>query len=183
MNERIKQLRKKLGLTLEKFGERIGVSKMTISRIENGVNNVTEQMFKSICREFNVDEEWLRTGASGPDVQFKKQDTFCLEDFLKTRGATDLEIEIIKTYFQLDPEIRDTIINNFANLFNKKIFTTAAPASSTPPEDAHHTAEIPNTSSPDSVSAAEAAYEKSLGIVPSTSSTASSTIKDTENAG
>lgn len=62
MNERIKELRKSLNLTLEKFGERLGVSKVAISKIENGINNVSEQMFKSICREFNVSEEWLRTG-------------------------------------------------------------------------------------------------------------------------
>lgn len=62
MNERIKELRKTLGLTMEKFGCRLGVTKMTISRIENGVNNVTEQMKKSICREFNVDYIWLTTG-------------------------------------------------------------------------------------------------------------------------
>lgn len=60
MNERIRQLRKALSLTLEEFGQRVGVTKQTVSRIENGVNSVTEQMFKSICREFCVSEEWLR---------------------------------------------------------------------------------------------------------------------------
>ena len=62
MNERIKTLRKTLNLTLEQFGERVGVTKMTISRIENGKNNVTEQMCKSVCREFNIREDWLRNG-------------------------------------------------------------------------------------------------------------------------
>ncbi len=62
MNERVREVRKKLGLTLEKFGSQLGVSKVAISRIENGINNVTEQMCKSICREFNVNETWLRTG-------------------------------------------------------------------------------------------------------------------------
>lgn len=62
MNERIKKLRKELGLTLEKFGERLGVGKTAISKLEHGENNVSEQMFKSICREFNVSEEWLRDG-------------------------------------------------------------------------------------------------------------------------
>lgn len=61
MNRRIKELRKKLGLTLEKFGERLGVKKAAVSKWENG-DNITSQMFKSICREFNVNEEWLRTG-------------------------------------------------------------------------------------------------------------------------
>ena len=60
--ERIKEIRKTLGLTLEKFGERIGVTKTAISNIENGNRNVTEHMIKSICREFNVDYIWLTTG-------------------------------------------------------------------------------------------------------------------------
>lgn len=61
-NERIKELRKALGLTQEKFGERVGVKKNTISQIENGVNGVTDQIRLSVCREFNVNEDWLRTG-------------------------------------------------------------------------------------------------------------------------
>ena len=61
-NERVKTIRKTLGLTMEKFGDQLGVSKSTISRIEKGVNGLTEQMSRSICREFDVDEKWLRTG-------------------------------------------------------------------------------------------------------------------------
>lgn len=60
--ERLKNIRKHFNLTMEKFGNRLGVTKMTISRLESGSNNLTEQMTKSICREFNVNEEWLRTG-------------------------------------------------------------------------------------------------------------------------
>lgn len=62
MNERVKQLRKTLDLTMEKFGDRLGVKKNSISQIESGKNSLTEQMIKSICREFDVDEEWLRNG-------------------------------------------------------------------------------------------------------------------------
>lgn len=62
MNERIRELRKSLGLTLEKFGARLGVGKTAINKLESGQNNVTEQMIKSICREFNVDYIWLTTG-------------------------------------------------------------------------------------------------------------------------
>ena len=59
--ERIKEIRKTLGLTLEKFGEKLGVTKTAISRIEKGERGLTEQMTKSICREFNVDYIWLTT--------------------------------------------------------------------------------------------------------------------------
>ena len=60
--ERIREVRKALGLTLEKFGEKIGMKKNSVSQIENGKNSVTEQVIKSICREFNVDYIWLTTG-------------------------------------------------------------------------------------------------------------------------
>ena len=60
--ERIRELRKSLKMTMEQFGEKIGVTKSTISNIENGNRNATEHMVKSICREFNVDYIWLTSG-------------------------------------------------------------------------------------------------------------------------
>ena len=61
-NTRVRELRKSLDLTLEKFGERLGVKKNAISAIENGRNSLTDQMKKAICREFCVDYIWLTTG-------------------------------------------------------------------------------------------------------------------------
>ena len=63
--ERVKEIRKSLGLTLEKFGEKLGVGKTAISNIEKGNRNLTEQMTKSICREYGVDYIWLTTGEGG----------------------------------------------------------------------------------------------------------------------
>lgn len=60
--QRVKELRKELNLTLEKFGKPLGVGKTAISKIENGENSLTDQMIISICREYNANEEWLRTG-------------------------------------------------------------------------------------------------------------------------
>ena len=62
MNERIKELRTALGLSAEKFGAKIGVTRSAISEMELGVCNISEQCVISICREFNVNEEWLRNG-------------------------------------------------------------------------------------------------------------------------
>jgi len=61
-NERIREIRKSLDLTLEKFVERVGVTRASMSNVENGNRNVTEQMRKAICREFGVDYIWLTTG-------------------------------------------------------------------------------------------------------------------------
>lgn len=60
--ERVKEVRKALGLTLEKFGEKLGVKKNAISQIENGRNSLTDQMQKAICREYGVDYIWLTSG-------------------------------------------------------------------------------------------------------------------------
>lgn len=60
--ERVKIIRKEKKLTLEKFGEPLGVGKTAISMIENNVNNLTDQMLMSICRVYDINEEWLRNG-------------------------------------------------------------------------------------------------------------------------
>lgn len=72
LQNRIKALRKELNLTQEKFGERLGMKKNSISQIENGINALTEQLLVSICREFNVNEEWLRTGEGGMFVTLNR---------------------------------------------------------------------------------------------------------------
>ena len=62
MNERIKALRKVLGMSQDIFAEKLGLTKNYISLIENGKRNLSEQSVKVLCREFNVNEEWLRNG-------------------------------------------------------------------------------------------------------------------------
>lgn len=80
MNERTKELRKNLGLTLEEFGKRLGVTKSAISNIENGNRNLTDLMIVSICREFDVSEEWLRFGTG--EMFIPKTINQSLTDFL-----------------------------------------------------------------------------------------------------
>ena len=79
--ERIKVIRKELGLTLEKFGEKLGVTKTTISRIEKGVNNLTDQMARSICREYNVDYDYLMYGEGDMFTDLPKTivDELCMQ--------------------------------------------------------------------------------------------------------
>lgn len=62
INDRIKEVRKAKGLTMEQFGARIGLGKSAVNKIEKGINGTTDQTMQSICREFNVSEVWLRTG-------------------------------------------------------------------------------------------------------------------------
>lgn len=62
MNERIKLIRKSSGLTQTAFGERIGVKGNTVTGWESGIRVPSDAVINLICREFNVDEKWLRTG-------------------------------------------------------------------------------------------------------------------------
>ena len=111
--ERVKEIRKDKELTLEKFGERIGLKKSSLSQIENGVNSLTDTTAKLICKEFNVNEEWL---LYGKEPKYKVIANMSLDDFVKSKGATDLDLKIIKLYLELDPDIRKNLVKHFRNL-------------------------------------------------------------------
>lgn len=132
MNERLKKIRKSLDLTQQEFANRIGIARGNIAAYEVGKNAPSDAVISLICREFNVNENWLRTGAGGPDVQFVNQATFSLDDYVKSKGATDLEIELVKTYFEMDPAIRDSIVEHFMKKFSKGSYGTAVTAPVTP---------------------------------------------------
>lgn len=70
--ERVKAIRTEKKMTMEQFGEKLGVQKSAISKIEKDKVNLTEQMFLLICREFGVNEVWLRTGECGIENMFTK---------------------------------------------------------------------------------------------------------------
>jgi transcriptional regulator with XRE-family HTH domain len=62
LNERLKEVRKSLKLSQDAFADRIGMKGSSVSLLESGQRNITEQVVKSVCREFNVDYLWLTTG-------------------------------------------------------------------------------------------------------------------------
>lgn len=63
MDERLKQLRKELGLTQQEFSDKIGIKRNTFAQYENGRNEPIDAVVRLICSTYNVNEEWLRTGA------------------------------------------------------------------------------------------------------------------------
>lgn len=112
--DRIKKIRNALGLSQSEFGERIGVKKSAISGIETGRQSLASQMSHSVCREFHVSETWLETGEG---EMFVKEDDFSLDQFLKDHDADQLEVQIVKAYFELPADMRRQLIEAFkANL-------------------------------------------------------------------
>lgn len=113
--DRIRNLRKTLNLTMEKFGERLGVSKASISNIENGNRNLTEQMTKSICREFGVDYIWLTTGEG---EMFVETDDDFIERIDRIMAGED---EARKNLFKFMLELSDEDIAALNRLMEKAI--------------------------------------------------------------
>lgn len=103
MNERIKLVRKNEGLTLEKFGERIGITAPSCSNIENGKTNPSDQTIRSICREFNVSEHWLRTGEG--EMYNRLDDDAEFNLIMESIGANDpVIVRILRAYWHLPEE-------------------------------------------------------------------------------
>lgn len=102
MKERIKYIRKEVGLTQVEFGEKIGVKGNTVTGYEKGLRNPTDAVILSICREFNVNENWLRNG-EGPI--YKERDGSFTEMLSDIDDSDDDFIKnIIKIYMELDED-------------------------------------------------------------------------------
>ena len=74
MNERIKSLRKYLNMTQDDFSKQIGLSRNYIAQVEIGTKTPSERTISDICREFDVNEEWLRNGTGEMFVQKSKDE-------------------------------------------------------------------------------------------------------------
>lgn len=119
--ERINEVRKSLGLTLEKFGEKLGVTKTAISRIEKGERGCTEQMTKAICREFSVDYMWLTTGDGEMFVE-SDDDVIEVIDRIMA-GENEFHKNLFKTFARLDEDellALESILDKFIEIRKEK---------------------------------------------------------------
>lgn len=121
MNERLKDLRKTLNLSQDAFGERVGMSGGAISLLEKGKRNVTEQVVKSICREYSVDYMWLTTGDG--EMFVESDDDFMEKIDRIMAGENDARKNMIKTLLNAsdaDIEALDNLIDYYIELRGNK---------------------------------------------------------------
>ena len=104
MNTRLKELRKSLKLTLEEFGNKVGVTKAAISRLERGERAITEQMLISICREFNVNDKWLRTGEGKMFIELPEEDEFMKAAASISKSNDKFAMQMLIEYWKLDDD-------------------------------------------------------------------------------
>lgn len=112
IGDRLKQIRKKAGLTQKDFGEKIALKPTAIGQMETGDRNVTERTIILICSTFNINEDWLRTGEG--DME-NISETFSIDEFAQKRNMSDIDLKIIKAYLELDPDVRKVILSTFKN--------------------------------------------------------------------
>lgn len=121
MNKRIKELRAKENMNQTEFAEKINVGQATISAIEKGTRELTDRVIADICREFNVNEEWLRNGTGEMYREMTKEEETLqhLEKLLKNE-QNQLRKDIIYAIAKLPPEAWDSIENFIYDLTKKK---------------------------------------------------------------
>ena len=123
MNYRIREIRKDNNLTQTEFGERIGVKGNTITGYENGTRIPSDAIILSICREFNVNEDWLRTGQGEKYLRLSRKETVAayVGKILGSK-VTPLEETLIEFMAETSPQEWEElarIINRFTEKMEK----------------------------------------------------------------
>lgn len=104
---RVKKVRLRKGISQEQFGEIIGIKKAAISKIENGENSLSKGNLLAICRQFNVNKEWLINGNGEMFTPKSKEDE--IRNFFENAISSDSDIakiqrKFISTLVSLDEE-------------------------------------------------------------------------------
>ena len=156
INERIRGLRKSLGLTQQEFSSRLGISRNTVATYEVGPSSPSESALTLICKTWNVNPEWLRTGEG--EMYFSSP-MDALKEFARDNGLTKEEAVFLRDFISLPPDMRKAAID-----FTLKVADDIRHLQS---EDRPYT---------------ESDYEKDLGIVVKEESTTSNISEGTETA-
>lgn len=117
INQRIKHLRKDLlKLTQTEFGDKLGLGKAAISKMESNTSTVTEQNKKMICKEFNVSYAWLMEGLG--EVFIETEDLF-IDLLAKEYDLDELQVRLIEKFVKLDQKNREAFMNFLKDVFLK----------------------------------------------------------------
>lgn len=110
MKDRIRAIRKSLDMTQQEFADRLGLKRNSVAGYEIGRSVPMDAVMKSICREFNINEEWLRTGEGEMFLEPQKNDLVSKAAVLL--GQKDPVFEaFVETYSKLDPANRKVLLN------------------------------------------------------------------------
>ena len=114
MNERLKKIRKSLDLTQQEFSSQIGTTANVLTNYETGRRNPSASVINNICKTFNVNENWLRTGEGEmfKNIPIEDEDAAIVSELLENNGQIefyDLILSIMRAYKKLDKKYQDTL--------------------------------------------------------------------------
>ena len=116
MNERLKEIRKELRLTQKEFAKKLGITDSGISRLEKGQNQLTDQMIRSICREFNVNYSWL---VSGTGDMFDEVPQTSIDELCSQYGLDDFDRVLILEYLKMSADARKALKDYIRNVMKR----------------------------------------------------------------
>ena len=165
--DRINHILKTKEVKKTELAKRLKLSDSSVSTICSGKSNPSKQTIAMICREFNINEEWLQNGKG---EMFAINSGNALEVLAEERHLSKREKALIEKILNLKPELRQAFINfivDMANEFSDESTTEKTVLSTSSVAEAE----------------AEALYEKNLGFAPSKEVSVLNTIDDTESIG
>lgn len=109
MKNRIKEIRKELDLTQQEFADRLGIKRGAVANYELGRNTPIDAVVSLICREFKINEEWLRNGTGS---MFIITPSSAMEQLKKEFNLDDFSYHLVYEYLKLEPAQKN-IVNNF----------------------------------------------------------------------
>lgn len=132
IGERIRRLRKTLDLTQKEFGERIGIKGNTVAQYELGRNEPIDAVISLICREFNVNEEWLREGEG---EIFKAAPSDALDQLAREYNLSNASYIAVEKFVNLKPEKRSELIDFFLEISKAIIESESDPDAPASPDN------------------------------------------------
>lgn len=120
MSERIKQIRKGKDISQEEFGNKIGITRSSVSLLESGRNNPSEQTIKLICQEFSVNELWLRTEQGNPDEKLEGEERYALNIGKLQNTDDETVMRWVNAIAETNPELLEDIEKFFMTLLGIK---------------------------------------------------------------
>ena len=113
--KRVKEVREAERLTQDKFSARIGIKRNSLANIELGRRTPSNQVILSICREFNVREEWLRHGIGA----MREETTGTVIEELSVKyDLSEIERQILTVYMELPKSLRDLFMDTISVIIN-----------------------------------------------------------------
>lgn len=105
MKDRIKKIRTENNLSMEKFGERIGITRSSVCKLESGENNPSERTVILICQEFGINKDWLLTGEGEPTIEACQEERYAVNVGKLQRADHETIMRWVNAIAETNPEV------------------------------------------------------------------------------